>query len=69
LPTITSWGFEVAPDIAPIAGELGAKLWRGDAALEAKLLAPPKRVRIYDGAGRMARQLLDELGTASQHGT
>ena len=69
LPTITSWGFEEAPEIAPIAGELGAKLWRCDAALEAKLLAPPKRVRIYDGAGRMARQLLDELAAASQHGT
>jgi hypothetical protein len=65
LPTITSWGFEVAPALAPIAGALGANLWRADAALEAKLLEPPRRVRIYDGAGRMAQQLLDELASAS----
>jgi hypothetical protein len=65
LPTITSWGFEVAPELAPIEGSLGVNLWRCDAALEAKLLAPPRRVRLYDGAGRMAQQLLEALNAAS----
>ena len=65
LPTITSWGFEVAPRIAPIAGPLGANLWRADEELEAKLLAPQKRVRTYDGAERMAQALLETLAAAA----
>ncbi len=64
LPTITSWGFEVAPELAPIASALGANLWRADETLEAKLLAPPERVRTRDGAARMAGQLLAALAAA-----
>jgi len=68
LPVITSWGFEVAPGLAPIAGPLGANLWRADAGLEARLLEPRKRVRVYDGAERMAASLLATLAAAAPRG-
>jgi hypothetical protein len=65
LPVITSWGFEIAPGIAPIVNGLGARLWRADAALEERLLDPPPRVRVRDAVVPMTRRMLDELAGAS----
>lgn len=59
VPVITSWGYGVGDGAAPAAPE--SLVWKNDAALEARLLNPPPRKKIYDAPEQRALQLVRDL--------